>query len=330
MLDHRAKIRAFATVGALLVAAWAALAAPSPVSAGPATDTDTTTVTDFHWEAPKNLTGDFIAVLNIETDEPRYCQWHAGVTVRGKVDNPILLWSRGVTARGEVGGPVWNPEYVQAHAGNILNTRVITHEDGQTWAGKFSGSTVGTEPWGGDTLTITVAGFGLEHWEEASQESPYVVDLSCDGPVRMTLEAGRVGLGFTHQTFTHGGAGASTETAVQVGDTTVGYTRAYRDARLGQVFATEEVRFAAHFNTYGGDIGVEPDRLALAHPTGTQTWTLSDGEVRRNQSTTFRHIGGHGSYVARLDLTRTNEPNYLKGVLVGVDPVASLDEAVEG
>lgn len=295
--------------------------AASDTSHGPGKK-DRTTV--WSWEAPKNFTGDIAVVLRLQAENETFCRWESWGVGRVDETKPVLHWQVGLKSSGRNGGAFVNAETVHAHALGTLDTWPVTVEqDGRWSAGRGSASRFGTDRWG-HRLNITIAAFNLELWDGAGAEAPFGVELSCDRPVKLSKEAGRHVKGFHLQTMTDDGAGASVYAPLG-GSTQLG-------ARRTETFSgdgTELVRFQAD---YTGDWAAAGD-LALHHPEGTRSWSLSSTPSSESDAIGFvvTHDGRPGTYHVDVDFVgaRTNPP-ILVGVLAGLAPVEDLDELTVG
>lgn len=317
-------------IPALFAAAlMAATVSPiGPTAAAPQSADGSTTTTYFEWEAPKNLTGDLTVVLTLDADQSTGCRFEVKVSGQVDEDTPILLWVRALS-QGDGGriiteGRTWNPRRAQAHATDNVNTRPMTTLEDSYWTGNTGNTGLGTD-WVGHRLNLTVAAFGLKHVPEAPFDRPFVLNLDCDGPVKLNRTAGRHARGFTHQTFTDNGAGAALE-GVGGGDTMV-----YRDARINETFDNETVWFQAGMYSEEGD--TTQGDLRLDHPNGSRAWSVPTGDEPADD--TVIHLDdGPGRYLAELDLVNgpgtggLPDHTHVMGILAGVDPVDSLDEVV--
>lgn len=315
---------------ALLASALGVLIGPSAVAPEPSGDaTDGTK--EFHWEAPRNLTGDFVAVLTLHADNRTVCDISGRGTHRvGPTDAvPPIVFHYRALHQGSGGriiqeGRVMRAAAVHGQADGRLNTWGTLFFGKTSWEGFNGGATFGND-WGGHDLTLTFAGFSLGYVPEAPTEHPLEIHVECDGAVEIDRAAGRHARGFTHQTFADGGAGASLEGPLS-GDTMV-----YRDARINETFDNETVWFQAGMYSEEGD--TTQGDLRLDHPNGSRAWSVPTGDEPADD--TVIHLDdGPGRYLAELDLVNgpgtggLPDHTHVMGILAGVDPVDSLDEVV--
>lgn len=266
-------------------------------------------MTEFHWEAPSDFTGDFAAVLQITPVQAGRCEIDAAAEGAGTEGTQFLFWMLAIDhlGRGPAFVGTWyhgGPHPVQAHVGPV-HTSDFNFQEG-TWGLRFLAG-LGGPP----SIDVTIVGFGLADTEGAGP--PLSIDVTCEEPFRLSLFGGRDAVGFTENTF-RGGVGASVTgnvAAVNVAD-------AYHAQ-----FDEELVRLQAWKS--GGPLpGGSAGELRLDHPNGTmtRTWPIdeSGGPVLFD--------GGPGQYDLHLTLAGAAGYEDFQGVLIGVNPVDSLDEAV--
>lgn len=312
MTAHPGLPRALAATfaGVLLLVAPIPLLGTLPVTASYDETSSTSSVSRFHWEAPADLNGSFAAVLRVEVSSgTTFCEM--SMQALGSFDNrnPVSFWAT-------VGGPTGS-EYqwvwpVQAHAGDHVDTRDVTQVRRDEWGasshvrGQFE-----------DTFRVTIAGFGLGLWErnDPPVDTPLSIGLTCEDPVRISLEAGREGRSWNQGTL-EGGVGYT----VNLGPTSTVAPRSISvNDGLEVPFDASIVRFLS-WHPLGDDF--EGD-LGLAHPGGSERWTLSPEKWGL-----MKHTGNAGTYRVTLDWMGRDYLRPPSGILLGLEPVDSLDEAV--
>lgn len=276
-------------------------------------------MTEFHWEAPANMTGSFALVLRLTVDaeEEVHCTWRTAASGRtDPVNNPVFFWRRGI-ADGDgsaTGIHAVGPGF-QTHVGPLVDTRPIMLSNGRWVAGGSGGANIDS------VLDVTVAAVDLELVDDPdlALTSPFSIDVACRNSVTKdpvpfvitTLDAGRQLRTFTHASM-EGGAGAS------LGARTMSIAAL---DHMEQTFAADHVRLQTSLAT--GPVMLRQGELSLAHPTGTATWPLG------HQSAPHPAFdGGPGDYAIGLTWAAVRDAE-LSGVLIGVDAVDSLDEVVE-
>lgn len=294
---------ALATMAALLAAGLVVPASRGGLVAADGTTPDEDTFT-FRWAAPTDATGTFAATVIVDPDGEAECMEKVRATGTFNASNPVAFWQFGTT--GAFAGH-WR-HAAQVHVGPA-DTRLLTAPDEGTWR-KVQGFSKGTVE-DGRTITITVAAFDLEHRSDSDLENPLIIDVSCDTPIDVELQAGRHARTFTPETL-EGGVGAS--------HNLLGGRIVARADRLVETFHTPIVRFQAIQL-----VGLTSDRegtMVLDHPAGTETWTWNPAGPGR-----IDLVGGPGQYEVTLDW-RSTWNDALFGAIMGLEPVESLDEVL--
>lgn len=299
----------------------------APASSGTThANPQTQNITEFHWDAPKELEGIFAANLRLGADGETFCRYEGraeGTVVR---DRPaVLYWQMGVLDRGRNGAGLHNEQRLRAHAGGLVDSRPVTSatETGPWFSGGLAGSRFGS-PARGFVLDITFAGFALEDRSETPDQGPFSIDVSCDRPVELSLFAGRRGVDVQHQAMTDGGHGASIEAPVKA--------YLYDDARRRFHSGADLVRFQLDIMADSEEgIGEgETGRLFLRHPQGTESWPLPPPEIVEGIDP-LRFVGvdgGPGTWTVGLEIRDALRNYDLHGILVELNPVESLDDAI--
>lgn len=278
-------------------------------------------LTEFAWKAPGDLNGTFVATLRFEWEGDNNCTFFHGFAGELGAEHPLHWWSEwrmGDDQEGFAG--LWNDEIVQAHAGGVVDTRDLTGSVGawtgyKTLQGSFS-----------DFLEVTAAGFDLEVWDHRTQpppappDAPFWVELSCQDPFTVaSLSAGQEGRSFLQNSM-DGGVGASA----------VGQPTVVAHDGLTHTFESSTVLLDVH--PYERNGGLETSQLTLEHPDGTESWFTADadlgiGPVQPTLDPDIAFTGGPGEYTLTLDRVSTGSD--IPGILVGLDPVDCLEEAVQ-
>lgn len=263
--------------------------------------------TEFHWEAPADLTGAFAAIIRIDLDGQTRCDLRIVATGTSEEDNPIVFWRSspsGLTAAGWTRG-------LQAHAGPA-DTRILDPVGGDWWFGPSTHRLIrGSQEW-------TFAGFGLGLYEGAPVDSPVSIDLSCEDTVSLTLWAGREGRSFDQETL-EGGIGW-TVPGNPTTEWVVPRSGSIEDGLMA-TFPSSAVRFLSS-RPFGGDD--YNGTLTLEHPDGEQTWHIAP-----NQPSDLMSLdGASGSYRINLDWVGRDYWVAPFGILAGVNRVQSLDDVV--
>lgn len=278
----------------------------------------------FRWEAPAALEGDFVAVLQLKATTETFCTWDSGGEGEVVDDDPsILFWDESMDENGGrtlfIFANTHQPVHAQAVGLADTYDAVGVQEDGNWWTGHSAGSRFD------ETLSITTAAFGVKNRPGAPVEHPLFIDLGCDNPVELSLLAGRNPVDFTQQRLTDDGVGGEVDPPVDKWRTSV-----YLDATKQARFDTELVRLMARFTQRLDSEGpgqVESE-LSLHHPAGTATWSFPADAGFFPWHMQMRFDGGPGDYTLELDHKAILRDSQLWGVLVGADPVESLDDVV--
>lgn len=271
--------------------------------------------TRFEWSAPPDMTGTFAAIVRIEVSEPTRC-W-SNATAEGRVDgeiggaendNPVVFWHFVVSplpfgeARG-LAASTWFRQF-QVHAG-AADTRELTPVDGDWGMTPRNGGDVF------DIMETTVAAFSLDRREGGGLNSPLSLEITCGAAFRIvSLEGGRHARSFTDETL-RGGVGFTLREPVN-------QKLAVND-RLEEGFGVPHVRFQGTFVT---DHAPPDADLTLRYPLGEEEWIPEPFDRR-----IFGVDGPGGDYELEVDWLSDSEDKVL-GVLMGVDPVKTLDDAV--
>lgn len=307
-LSHRRNLLAIAAATAL---AAAGLTVPAGPGAGPA-DLAAATHQEplpytFHWAAPADATGTFAATVIVDPDGDAACVQNISATGTFNASNPVAYWEAGTS--GVYAGHWRHP--VHAHTGPA-DTRPLTAAREGSWH-KVAGREGSIVP-DGTTFAVTVAAFDLLHRSDSVYPRPLTIDLACNAPFDVELQAGRHARSFTPESF-EGGVGASD--AILFDGRIVA-----RGDHLVETFDAPIVRFQATQIV----AGLSSDRdgtMVLNYPGGTETWTWNPGGPQD-----INVKGGPGRYDVSLDWDGTwNDALY--GVIVGIRPVDSLDEVFD-
>lgn len=271
-------------------------------------------MTEFHWDAPPNMTGTFAMLLRLEVENPTTCTVSAEATGQKQDGNPIAFWVR-IVAAGESGRAIiqitqaWSRPF-QVHAGSVVDSRHVTPAGG-SWGQGGLGSALVEQ-----SMEITLAAFDVGVTESAGEDSPLLVRVTCDDPFTIaTLMASQHGRSFSQETLT-GGLG----TTINVGP--LAPESFSKGDRLATSFNTSHVRFQATFPNRGDFEGT----LALHHPNGTDDWSLRPGVPRSDTLINFDGITG--DYEVGLDWFGSDYPYEPEGILIGLDPVRTLDDGL--
>lgn len=280
----------------------AALAGGSPASAVVEPPAPTRT---FAFEAPRTTKGPVALrmVLDFGTAQP--CTFRvrtAGVTRRP----PILMWeeSNAKTAA------FFSSYTAQAHttvAGQTADTRTLVAAGG-AWS--YDG-TAETTFAGVTDYRLVVPDAGA--WENANTgyHPPIRIDVSCAEPISITdLAASREAVVFKTDSV-GGGTGASVYQPLG------GSVNASAGDGLSASFISPTVRLRAGDTTMNSNVA---GNLQLTAPSGAYAWAL-DG------SDDIVHEDGPGAYRLTLDRRAAGFSDRLLGVLYGLSPVSSFDEA---
>lgn len=265
-------------------------------------------MTEFSWDAPAGMEGRFAAIVEFEVQEQTRCSRNLIGTGEFRDDTPVVMWAR--WAKGSGGRSLsfaqWDRSF-QAHVGDFVDTRDFMSVDG-AW---------GFFPQGGgkveERFTLTIAGFGLEQQQELGADFPLSIDIQCEDPFRVvSMQASREGHSYTDQTLEHG-VGAKFATSLT--DTMAFANKDRLEAR----FDESRVRFETAFFAAEDEVG----RLELHHPGGVVEWPLPQPEA---DDAVFD--GGPGEYAVELNWRAKGGHFHISGILIGVDPVDSLDDVV--
>lgn len=280
----------------------------SSAAAGAQAVTDGGTMTEFSWTAPPEMTGTFVAVIELEVLEPTRCSESVRGTGTFTDENPVVLWVRTDDGSGRgLNFAQWDRSF-QAHVGDVVDTRHVMSVEHPNNAWGFTPHSGGSVE---ERLAITIAGFGLS--PEFGADSALSIRFTCEDAFRIvSMGAGRRGRSYTDQTL-EGGVGWRFKAPFQ--DT---QSYAARD-RLEARFDTAHVRFETAFFSAEQEEG----RLTLHHPGGDEAWPLPPPEA-----TDAIFDGGPGEYTVNLNWRAQGSHFHISGILIGVDPVDSLDEVL--
>lgn len=277
----------------------------------------------FSWKAPKNVTGVFALQVHAEPtgDGPMRCEAGAGGAGddegwSGEMeDPPVHFWTEVRFDNTTERAMFRNWETAEAHAGG-LSTRTVVASNTGGW-----GLDVGYGDRVGSRLTVTAAVFdGL--W--LTNASPAIeVGIECDEPFEVERFASRDARGFSRDGTTTGTGAGVRAAEVQASASSAEWVIEGLD--------TDRVAFRAVSEVEGDDLAEARGRLDLDHPSGHETWEL-------NGSMSARHDGCPGTYRVLINRLAVATPENVghprsggdrfAGVLVGLDPVDSLDDAV--
>lgn len=266
--------------------------------------------TEFHWSAPSNTTGAFAAEFKVTVDQTSFC-W-TNVSAEGEFDrgDPIAFWLSDRSGSHIAG--LWT-HGVQAHAGPTADTRWITGPDNETWG---MGARSGRRVTPGDALVQTLAVFGLDIRDERSDGTPLEITISCEGdPFSLSKAASRTGRSFTQESL-EGGVGTTVRLQRTIGVSV--------DDGLTQRFNTSRTRFMGWLE-WGRHNGQSWGNVTLHHPDGDRSWTTGEPAGRVGFAA---HEGGPGRYTLEVDWAQHSRTPQPYGILVGLDPVESLDTVV--
>lgn len=264
-------------------------------------------VTEYRWTAPADLNGTFALRLGIEVTTPTHCTTHTEAVGAFDPANPVAFWRKAQTADGDfiLNAAAWT-RAGQVHAGSTADSRRASTIDGRWRAFPSGGLNVER------SFEVTWATFGVGLGHDAELDSPLTIEVDCDAAFEITeRQAGTGGRSFTQGTL-KGGAGATANVPLD------GASASVDDAMEVQIDA-QHTAFQAAFSAPEARYG----HLELHHPNGTARWELGpDGD--RNAELR----GPGGAY--RVELTRTamGVNDDVEGILVGMDPVDSLDEGL--
>lgn len=310
--------RAILIAASLFAAGLAASSIPGPPASLPVAVAEgapsTGNVTEFQWQAPTNLSGTFAMMLRLEVSQTTFCE--ASPQAAGAFDdeNPISFWQRTVITGEDVSGlgqgtNTWR-RAVQVHAGSIADSRQVTPFGGQWGTGGFDAGVVG------ESMEITLVAFGLGESEDPHLKSPLSIRVTCDDPFNVTtLMASQQARSFTQGTLTDG-IGATVNVGPLAPESFSKYDR------LETSFDASMVRFQAILPDQGDFEGT----LALHHPGGSVDWSLRPGILPSERFVAFD--GTPGGYAIELDWHGRDYSDDPMGILIGLDPVEHLDDAV--
>lgn len=296
----------------LLAAIVLLLASLTTVGIGPGAQgssaNGSTSTTGFHWEAPKNFTGPFAAKINITVQERGWCTKRTRAAGTFNATSPIAYWETDTSGDPKPGGSFAGHGHygVQAHAGPADTRRFIGPE------GRWDKVAGKTERLVNDGFTLNIGAWDLGLWNGTPLDRPLTVDVDCEVPINVTLEAGQHARSFT-ETSLEGGVGAS----VTYGPLP---QRLARDDGFAMDFDASHVRFQAL--PVISDLDTSAN-MTLDHPNGTETWTWDHaGPISVGLD------GGPGRYNLSLDWYSDDNRQHMLGAIFGLDPVDSLDDAV--
>lgn len=315
-MSSNATVRRAVVMIALLLAASATMLAPT-TAGGHFEHT-------FSWKAPKNVTGVFALQVHAEPtgDGPMRCEGKAGGAggddgwSGDMEDPPVHFWTEMRFDDTTERAMVRNWETAEAHAGG-LSTRTVFASNAWGW-----GLDVGFVDRVESRLTVTAAVFDGA-WQ--SDPSPAIeVTIWCDEPFEVERFASRDARGFSRDGTTTGTGAGVRAAEIQASLSSAEW--------VIEEFDTDRVAFRAVSEVEGDDLAEERGRLDLDHPMGHETWEL-------NGSLSARHEGGPGAYRVLINRLAVATPEDIDqhprfggdrfaGVLLGLDPVDRLDDAV--
>lgn len=310
------QLRDSVTVLAVALAAVLLLVGIMPTVSPAETTTDGDGSTKFtarnvSWRAPHNLTGIFGSRVQVTADQETSCSFHPRVEGYVEPHHTVLVGRRkgwGSALSGSFYARVEDP--VRAHAAGAETPRQPPREGPYHW-GRDSGVLLEA----GEQYTYTVIAFGLEDRSHRPYEAPMVREISCDKPVEFSLEAGRDAVAFNLQSLEEAGVGAT----VMEGPRTVVVKH---NASLRHRFDNQTVRTFATWWAWDVD---SQGNLTLDHPEGRSRMPMTPTSWNRQ----IHHTGGSGNYSLGLSMQAQGRGDVsLHGVLVGMDPVESLDDAI--
>jgi hypothetical protein len=292
---------------ALSFTAQSAVAKPKPKHAE-----DQALITHFSWDASQDFTGTFASTLRFDWEGGENdCTLATAMSFAhsAPATEPMLQWLEWRTGGSEEwhGHTLAAGSLAEVHVGDALDTQSLVTEQGGSIAALYT-----SEGPFHDFLDMTLAGFNIEMDSRHPLDAPVTIDLTCATPFKVSsIAAGREGRSFTSQSLT-GGEGASlalpASVVVNNGD------------GLQHTFANSTVIFSALGSI---DLGTSVGRLTLEYPGGTQSWSPpSNSDSFLSAGLT----GGSGTYDVALDLVSISVQSNLAGVLLGVNPVQSLDD----
>lgn len=277
--------------------------------------------TAFVWKAPEHLNGTFAANLRFEWDGENHCTFFHGYAGDIAQGHP-LFWSEWRTGGGEEGfaGLWWSKQ--QVHIDGVVHSDEFT--SGYPIIGDAVGAWTGYKSVEGnfsDFLEVTTAGFDLDVWTHRTQpppappDAPAWIELRCEQPIQIaSLSAGQEGLSFLQESF-ESGIGVSR-----------GFDLAFCDG-LSYTFDSSSVLLDIHpYPPNGAQFA--RGQLTLDHPNGSRSWGLAHAGLESPGQDDVAFTGGPGAYTFTLDHWAAYRMD-IPGILVGVDPVDHLDEAVE-
>lgn len=272
-------------------------------------------VTHFTWRAPQDFVGEFASNLRFDWDGGgNDCTLSTAMSFAHSAPptEPMLKWLEWRTGDSEE----WNGytlaagSLAEVHAGSTLDTQSVITETRGSIAAFYTSEGPFT-----DFLDMTLAGLNIEMDSRHSLDAPVTIEFTCTSPFRVSsIAAGLEARSFTSQSM-EGGHGASTalpaSLLVNSGDS------------LHDTFGSSTVIFSAVGSVF---LGTSVGRLTLVHPGGEQSWSPA------SHATPFLSAGfagGPGTYEVTLDLVNVSVQSSLGGVLLGLDPVQSLDDVVQ-
>lgn len=266
---------------------------------------------EYTWSAPDNFTGTLAIGLQLDVDSTAACWVNTTASGIASASNPIGLWVSGAPPgmSGASGVSAAWTGTAQAHAGPEVDSRDIVASESHWIATPYIGWRVD------DRWNVTIGAFDLRPWRD-DLETAFSVTVVCDEPYTIRKTASRQGHSFSQESFQSG-----------IGATVPAYHPGPPGGKIGvsyddgftREFDTQQVRLRLRPSSHSETVG----DMTLRHPDGARTWSADGLEF---PEVAFQ--GGPGRYSLEANLVSWSWVPSPYGILVGLDPVESLDEIV--
>ncbi len=263
----------------------------TPTQEGPSTP-----ATSWNWTAPKDFTGDFAMRAQFHANESLECDFQVSWSQQQPTAGEMHYW----IAWDDSWGSTFSAHAAQVHAGPV-DTRAVTSSSSEETQNMLMDGTL--EIPGALTYTFAVTNLVYVEWDE-SPESPLAFTVQCPSEIQVTsLEGAKDLATFSHDSNEGISASVVQAFAVQLDD------------QMSTTFDTDRVTMMASAFTV---LGEQQGQLTITNPNGTT-------EIDLAQSVSPRLEGPPGEWVVAVDRVSVTS-GVLRGVLIGFDDVAALDE----